>query len=88
MDAGNTPAACRKALSGLRPRIIDPNPLNHADACYAMALILPSFMSDAPGFLEKKTPIPKSLLKSAFDVVEVRRLELLTPYMRSKCSTS
>jgi hypothetical protein len=22
------------------------------------------------------------------DVVEVRRLELLTPYMRSKCSTS
>ena len=37
---------------------------------------------------QKKTPIPKSLLKSAFDVVEVRRLELLTPYMRSKCSTS
>ena len=36
---------------------------------------------------QKKTPIPKSHLKSAFDVVEVRRLELLTPYMRSKTST-
>ncbi len=37
---------------------------------------------------QKETPIPKALLKSAFDVVEMRRLELLTPYMRSKCSTS
>jgi len=36
----------------------------------------------------KKTPIPKSLVESALNVVEVRRLELLTPYMRSKCSTS
>jgi hypothetical protein len=26
--------------------------------------------------------------RRASDVVEVRRLELLTPYMRSKCSTS
>ena len=25
---------------------------------------------------------------AGLDVVEVRRLELLTPYMRSKCSTS
>ncbi len=37
---------------------------------------------------QKKTPIPKKLLESALNVVEVRRLELLTPYMRSKCSTS
>ena len=37
---------------------------------------------------QKETPISKTLLKSAFDVVEMRRLELLTPYMRSKCSTS
>ena len=37
---------------------------------------------------KKKTPIPKMLMKSALNVVEVRRLELLTPYMRSKCSTS
>ncbi len=29
-------------------------------------------------------PLPGGL----FHVVEVRRLELLTPYMRSKCSTS
>ncbi len=28
------------------------------------------------------------LQDGAFDVVEMRRLELLTPYMRSKCSTS
>jgi hypothetical protein len=26
--------------------------------------------------------------RSGPDVVEMRRLELLTPYMRSKCSTS
>ena len=37
---------------------------------------------------QKETPIPKTLLKSAFQVVEMRRLELLTPYMRSKCSTN
>jgi integrase len=37
---------------------------------------------------QNKTPIPKKLLKSASNVVEVRRLELLTPYMRSKCSTN
>jgi len=37
---------------------------------------------------EKKKPIPKTLVKSARFLVEMRRLELLTPYMRSKCSTS
>ncbi len=29
-----------------------------------------------------------SNVRAGFDVVEMRRLELLTPYMRSKCSTS
>jgi hypothetical protein len=34
-------------------------------------------------------PTEKALISQGFfDVVEVRRLELLTPYMRSKCSTS
>ena len=37
---------------------------------------------------KKRTPIPKKLVESAQFVVEMRRLELLTPYMRSKCSTS
>ena len=37
---------------------------------------------------KSKTPIPKSVVKSAFQVVEVSGLEPLTPYMRSKCSTS
>jgi hypothetical protein len=32
----------------------------------------------------KETPIPKKLLKSAQILVEMRRLELLTPYMRSE----
>jgi len=30
----------------------------------------------------------KSLAAQGFELVEMRRLELLTPYMRSKCSTS
>ena len=37
---------------------------------------------------QNKTPIPKNLAKSAFLLVEMGRLELPTPYMRSKCSTS
>jgi hypothetical protein len=34
---------------------------------------------------KKKTRKP---LRAAGELVEMRRLELLTPYMRSKCSTS
>jgi hypothetical protein len=30
----------------------------------------------------------KSIRQRRFQMVEMRRLELLTPYMRSKCSTS
>jgi hypothetical protein len=35
-----------------------------------------------------KAPIPQALAKSAKALVEMGRLELPTPYMRSKCSTS
>jgi hypothetical protein len=33
-------------------------------------------------------PVPKNLVTSTFFLVEMGRLELPTPYMRSKCSTS
>ncbi len=41
-----------------------------------------------PVLPQKQTPIPKTLMKSAKELVEMRGLEPLTPYMRSKCSTS
>ena len=37
-----------------------------------------------PVLPEKQTPIPKTLMKSAKALVEMRGLEPLTPYMRSK----
>ncbi len=42
-----------------------------------------SIASDAPKQKRRKT-----LRQRRFQMVEMRRLELLTPYMRSKCSTS
>jgi hypothetical protein len=41
-------------------------------------------VDEAKGAKKGKAPMPQGFS----DVVEVRRLELLTPYMRSKCSTS
>ena len=42
----------------------------------------------SPAPPENKTPIPQKLVKSAQFMVEARRLELLTPCMPCKCSTS
>jgi maleate cis-trans isomerase len=41
-------------------------------------------LSTAPITMRTK----KKPAEAGLDVVEVRRLELLTPYMRSKCSTN
>jgi hypothetical protein len=40
------------------------------------------------GVGRKARPASKKPVDTGFELVEMRRLELLTPYMRSKCSTS
>jgi hypothetical protein len=53
-----------------------------------VTLLAEQVLSPSSAVPQVKQKTRRSLPKAGPEVLEMRRLELLTPYMRSKCSTS